>query len=158
MLGIFCATRVMADEDYREYVRKRCVIYVGLMVIGAITAVIAAVAEYGRTVEISDMVGIYAGMGAGLIAGGLILLIRNLRLLRDEKKLREARISGSDERNIQIAALAAKAALAVLLVGIYFAILIGGLWYPILAKILGFLIILFLFSYIVAYKVISMRI
>lgn len=159
MLGIFCATKVTSDEEYRKYAGKRCFAYAGLALIGVITAAIAIAAEYLWTVKVSDMMlGVYTGVGTGLTVAGIILWIKNMRLIKDEKKLRQARIADSDERNIQISMLATKAALAVLLVGMYFAILLGGLWYPILTKILAFLLVLFMFSYMVAYRVISRKI
>lgn len=159
MLGIFCATKVTSDEEYRKYAGRRCYVYAGLALIGVITAAIAIAAEYLWTVEISDMMlGVYTGVGTGLTVAGIILTIKNMLLIKDEKKLRQARIADSDERNIQISMLATKAALAVLLVGMYFAILLGGLWYPILTKILAFLLVLFMFSYMVAYRIISRKI
>lgn len=159
MLGMFCATKVMQDEDYRKYVKRRCLIYAGIALIGVITSAVALAAEFLWTVAISDrMLSYYMGVGVGLTMAGIILAVKNAMLLKNDKKLRQARIAGSDERNIQIAALATKAALAVLLIGIYFAVLIGGLWYPILMKVLTFLLVLFLFSYVVAYRIISQRI
>lgn len=159
MLGIFCATRAMSDEEYREYTRRRCFIYAGLAVIGVITAAIAAAAEFVWEVNVNDMMlGVYTGVGAGLTVAGIVLGIRNALLLKDGKKLREMRIADSDERNIQISASATKAALAVLLIGMYFAVLLGGLWYPVLTKVLAFLLVLFLFSYMVAYRIISAKI
>lgn len=159
MLGIFCVTKVTSDEEYRNYAGRRCFVYAGLALIGVITAAIAIAAEYLWTVEISDMMlGVYTGVGTGLTVAGIILTIKNMLLIKDEKKLRQARIADSDERNIQISMLATKATLAVLLVGMYFAILLGGLWYPILTKILAFLLVLFMFSYMVAYRIISRKI
>lgn len=159
MLGIFCATKAMSDEEYRRYTQRRCFIYAGLTVIGVITAVIAAVAEFVWEVEVNDMMlGVYTGVGAGLTVAGIVLGIRNALLLKDGKKLRQMRIADSDERNIQISALATKAALAVLLISMYFAVLLGGLWYPVLTKVLAFLLVLFLFSYMVAYRIISAKI
>lgn len=159
MLGIFCATKVTSDEEYRKYAGRRCFVYAGLALIGVITAAIAIAAEFLWMVEISDMMlGVYTGVGTGLTVAGIILLIKNMLLIKDEKKLRQARIADSDERNIQISMLATKAALAVLLIGMYFAILLGGLWYPILTKVLAFLLMLFMFSYVVAYRIISRKI
>lgn len=159
MLGIFCATKVMSNEDYRKYVRRRCLIYAGMAVIGVITAAVTMAAEFLWTVEISDtMLGMYTGVGVGLTAAGIILAVKSAVLLKNDQRLRQARIADSDERNIQIAAMATKAALAVLLVGIYFVILIGGLWYPVLVKVLTFLVVLFLFSYVAAYRIISRRV
>lgn len=159
MLGIFCATKVTSDEEYRRYARRRCLAYAVLAVVGVVTAAIALAAEFWWTVEINDMMlGVYAGVGAGLTLAGIVLLVKNIALLKDDKKLRKARIEGADERNIQISMLATRAALAVLLIAMYFTILIGGLWYPILTRALTFLLVLFVFAYVVASSVISRRI
>ncbi|MDO4333694.1 MAG: hypothetical protein Q4C58_13550 [Eubacteriales bacterium] len=156
MLGIFCGMEATSDEAYRKYVKRRILALAGLIAAGIITALVALAAEYVWTVNVSDlMLGVYTGVGMGLTAGGIVLLIKNVLLLKDEKKIRRARISVSDERNIQISIRAVRAAVAVLIAAMYFTILIGGLWYPILAKIVSFLLILFLFSYVVAYRVIS---
>lgn len=159
MLGIFCATKVASDEEYRKYVRRRSFVFGGMVVIGAITAAIALAAEFLWTVEVSElMLGVYTGVGTGLILAGIILLIKNGMLLKNDKKLRQERIANSDERNIQISTMATKAALAVLLTGMYFTVLIGGLWDPVLTKIMAFLLMLFMFSYLVAYRIISGKI
>lgn len=159
MLGIFCVTKVTSDGEYRKYARRRCLVYAVLAVVGVVTAAIAMAAEFLWAAEVSElMLGIYTGVGTGLTLAGVMLLVKNISLLKDEKKLRKARIEGSDERNIQISMLATKAALAVLLIAMYFAILIGGLWYPVLAKAVACLLILFMFAYVVAYSIISRRI
>lgn len=156
MLGIFCGMETTSDEAYRKYVKGRIWALAGLTVAGIVTAFVALAAEYVWTVNIGDlMLGVYTGVGAGLTVGGIVLLIKNVLLLKNEKKIRQARISASDERNIQISIRAVRAAVAVLIAAMYFTILIGGLWYPILAKIVSFLLMLFLFSYVVAYRVIS---
>lgn len=156
MLGIFCGTDIKSDEAYKKYIKQRIRALAGLTAAGIITALVALAAEFVWTVNVSDlMLGVYTGVGVGLTAGSIVLMIKNILLLKDEKKRRQARISVSDERNIQISARAVKAAIAVLIAAMYFTILIGGLWYPILVKIGSFLLVLFLFSYIVAYRVIS---
>lgn len=156
MLGIFCGMEVTSDEAYKGYVKRRIWVLAGVLAIGIITALVALAAEYVWTVSISErMLDVYTGVGIGLTVSGIALMVKNILLLKDEKKLRQARITVSDERNIQIGTKATKAALTVLIVAMYFIILIGGLWYPILVKIGSFLLVLFLFSYIVAYRVIS---
>lgn len=159
MLGIFCATKVTSDEAYRTFIKRRSLIYGGLAVIGLITAAVALAAEFLWAVEVSDMMlGVYTGAGTGLTLAGIILFFKNRMLLKNGKKLRQERIANSDERNIQISMMATKAALAVLMTGMYLVVLIGGLWDPMLVKIILFLLILLMFSYIVAYRIISKRI
>ncbi len=159
MIGIFCVTKAATDEEYGVHLAKACYVYTGMIVIGVITAAIAVTAEVLGMTGISDyMLGLYCGMGSGITIGGAVLIVRNRRLMKNKEKLHKARIHDSDERNAQISGMAVKAALAVLLVGMYLVMLVGGLWYPVLPKILVLLVVLFLFSYLVACKVISNRI
>lgn len=159
MIGIFCVTKASTDEEYGRHLGKACYVYAGMIGIGVITAAVAVVAELLGMAGISDyMLGIYCGMGSGIAFGGAVLILRNRCLIRDKEKLHKARIHDSDERNFQISNMAVKAALAVLLAGMYLVMLIGGLWYPELPKILLFLVLLFLLSYLAACKLISDRI
>lgn len=159
MVGIFCATKAGTDEEYRRHVRNRMIFYVGFTLLGIATAIVAFTAELLWEVEISSrMLGFYAGVGTGLALGGIVMAAKSLLLLKNEKKLHSARVEEADERNAQISTMASKVALVVLLVGLYITLLIAGLWEPYLVKILGFLVTLFLFSYVVAYKIISRRI
>ena len=47
------------------------------------------------------MLGVYCGIGVGLICSGIVFLIRNKRLMKDEEKLKEARLQVTDERNME---------------------------------------------------------
>lgn len=53
-----------------------------------------------------------------------LFLIRNKRLMKDEGKLKEARLQVTDERNIEIGSRALKMAAFVLLIVMYFAFLL----------------------------------
>lgn len=159
MTGIFCVVKATTDEEYRRHVQRRALLYAGVVLLGIITAVVACLAEFVWEVEVSSrMLGFYTGCGTGLALGGGVILVKSLLLLRDAEKLHRARIDEADERNVEISTMAMKVAILVLLVGMYVVLLIGGLWYPVLIKVLGFLVTLFLFSYIVARKIISCRI
>ena len=50
-------------------------------------------------------------------------MIRNKRLMKDEEKLKEARLQVTDERNIEIGSRALRMAAFVLLIVMYFAFL-----------------------------------
>lgn len=53
-----------------------------------------------------------------------LFLIRNKRLMKDEGKLKEARLQVTDERNIEIGSRALRMAAFVLLIVMYFAFLL----------------------------------
>lgn len=46
--------------------------------------------------------GYYTGLGFGVIAAGVITIIKNVRLLKNQEKLKEREIYESDERNRMI--------------------------------------------------------
>ena len=103
------------------------------------------------------MLGVYCGLGVGLVASGIAFLIRNKRLLKDETKLKEARLQATDERNVEIGMRAQKIAAIVLLVAIYLVFLIGGVYDPILSKVMSCLICLFIVAYAIAWRVLNQR-
>lgn len=158
MLGIFCSTHASSNEDYKKYIIRRMYMLFGFLMLGFITIGTLVFIEFAK-IDIEDYaLGFYYGVGTALILASVILLIKNRFLLKDQNKLKKARIISSDERNIQINTLSIKVAVFILLIGIYFVMLIGGLWYPILTKTLSVLIFLFIFAYAIAYKIISKRI
>ena len=62
--------------------------------------------EFSGKMKVDDyMLGVYCGIGVGLICSGIVFLIRNKRLMKDEEKLKEARLQVTDERNIEIGSL-----------------------------------------------------
>ena len=159
MLGMFCGTNVTSNEEYRKYVKKRIKVSSLLIVFGVLTMGVVFMVETIWNMElVSYTLGLYSGFASGLIAGGIVLILKNRKLLKEEDKLRQARIAASDERNQQISTQASKIAIAILLTGMYLVMLIGGMWYPILTKMIAFLIVLFVFAYCVAYRIVSKRI
>jgi NADH:ubiquinone oxidoreductase subunit 3 (subunit A) len=120
---------------------------------GAATLVVALVARNIWEVAINEqMLGVYAGVGTGLLVGGIVLLIKDALLLRNEERLKNSRLECSDERNEEISNKAVKFTLAVVLFALYGVTLIGGLYYPILVKIMTGMIFLILLSYMGAYQ------
>lgn len=156
MLGMFCGTNATTNEQYKKYIKKRIHVLTGMFFVGVLTMVLAIVAE--TVWKVSMQTYLYSGFGSGLMCASIILILKNRKLLKDEEKLRQARIAASDERNLQISTSATKVAIAALLIGMYCVILIGGLWYPVLAQTMGFLVCLFLLVYIAAYRLVSKRI
>lgn len=82
-------------------IKNRIIYSVCLIVLGAISAVLGAGGFL--PLEMSDYVsGFYTGVGSGLIVAGIITIIRNVRVLKDEKLLKEKEIYENDERNKMI--------------------------------------------------------
>lgn len=159
MLGIFCGNECGTNEEYKRFIKRRMIYFIGTIILGAITLIVTFLGNKIFSGSISEkMLGVYTGFGSGLIIAGTILLIKNRLLLKNEEKLRKSRIENTDERNKEISLKATRVALGVMLVIMYLVALIGGLWYPELTKILLTLVGVFLLAYLIAYKVISKKI
>lgn len=76
-------------------------------------------------------------------------------MMKDEEKLKEARLQVTDERNIEIGSRALKMAAFVLLIVMYFAFLFGGLYDPMISKLMSCMICLFLIVYAIAWRVLN---
>ena len=157
----FClmsATKATNNEEYRKQIQTKNKYMWGLIVLGIFSAAVAYYCEFFGKMNVDDyMLGVYCGIGVGLVGAGVALLIRNKRLLKDETKLKEARLQATDERNVEIGMRAQKIAAIVLLVAIYLVFLIGGVYNPILSKVMSCLICLFIVAYAIAWRVLNQR-
>lgn len=159
MLGMFCGSDCKTNEEYKGVIKERIVLFIGIVILGLITLVITLFGDRYLNLKISEkMISTYSGFGTGLTVVGVVLLIKNIRILKNEEKIRKARISNTDERIKAISLRASRFALAVILVSMYLVALIGGLWYPILTQVLFGIISVFLLSYLIAYIIISKKI
>ena len=157
----FClltGTKATSNEEYRKQIERKNKYMWGIIILGIITATVAYYFEATGRMQVDDyMLGVYCGIGVGLFAAGVVLLIRNRRLLKDDVKLKAARLQATDERNIEIASRSLKIAAMVLLIAMYAVFLIGGLLSPVLSKAMSLLICLFLVVYCIAWKVLDQR-
>lgn len=88
-------------KTVEQRIKNRIIYSVCLIVLGAISAVLG-IGDF-LPLEMSDYVsGFYSGVGCGLVAAGAITIIRNVRILKDEKQLKEKEIYENDERNKMI--------------------------------------------------------
>ncbi len=157
----FCfmsATKATNNEEYRKQIQAKNKCIWGLILLGLITAVIAYYMEFSGKMKVDDyMLGVYCGLGVGLVASGIAFLIRNKRLLKDEAKLKKARLEQTDERNVEIGIHAQRIAAMVLLVAMYLVFLLGGLYESVLSKVMACLICLFVAVYSIAWRVLNKR-
>ena len=154
MMGLFCGSKANNNEEYKRVIRLRMNIMLLLFVLGVTTLAVSILAKSVWMVKIDDrMLGVYTGAGAGLSIVAIVIWIRNKLILSDENKIKNDRLSNTDERLQEISRKAFRAATAILLISLYATGLIGGLFYPILVKVLLVLISIFLFVYVLAYKI-----
>ena len=95
MLKLFCDPR----QDYQAVLRRRSLWCGGCSLVGALMVALSLFAFPQDMGHAQDFVrGFYSGAGSGMIGAGVVLLIRNIRLLKNDKARRAARIKETDER------------------------------------------------------------
>lgn len=153
MSGLFCSSKANTNEEYRKIIKTRMSIMILVFMIGCMTLAIALLAKSVGEVTISErMLGVYTGIGTGLMIASVILWIKNKILLGDDGKLKRSRLSHTDERIQEINMKAFKVATIILILALYAVGLIGGLFYPILVELILCLVGVFLLAYVIAYK------
>ena len=146
------------DNEYKEYIKTRILLFVIIAVLGAITLFVAFFIEKLFQITIDEhQMGFYLGMGTGLLVAGVFLAIRFFLLLNNGEKLKKHRIKNTDERVQTINSKALVVAGLVLIGTIYLGGIIGGLFYPILLRLIPIPIAVFLVSYAIAYKIYSLK-
>lgn len=95
------AENTKIGKTVEKRIKNRIIYSVCLVVLGA-ASVILGMGGF-LPVELSDYLsGFYSGVGTGLIAAGIITIIRNIRTLKNKKLLKEKEIYENDERNKMI--------------------------------------------------------
>ena len=155
---LFGGSKASNNEEFRRQLKAKNKFMWLFIVLGIFSAAVAYYCEFFGKMKVDDyMLGVYCGIGVGLVAAGVALLIRNKRLLKDEAKLKEARLEQTDERNVEIGIHAQRIAAMVLLVAMYLVFLLGGLYESVLSKVMACLICLFVVAYAIAWRVLNKR-
>ena len=158
MNGIFCGKASSSNEEYKKVIRVRLRLLCVLFLVGAVTFSGTLFLLVRFSSILSDyQSGVYSGIGCGLMGAAVALWIKNKMLLGNEEKLKQSRLANSDERNIEISQKAMRIAAMALIVALYLVGIVGGFFYPVLIKVLLFLVCIFLFVYVVAFKMIGKK-
>lgn len=158
MRGLLCGTTAKTNEEYKKVIKGRMNTMVLIGLIGAVTLTVALLAKYDWNIAIKEqMLGLYTGIGTGMIILAVILWIKNKIILSNEERLKESRLINSDERIQQISNKAFRAAALVMIVVMYGFALIGGLFDPVMVEILSFLVCLFCLAYTLFYHIYNKR-
>ncbi len=154
MRGLLCGTTARTNEEYKKVVKVRMNRFLGLGAIGAVTLTLGLLAEFYWRLDVrEEMLGVYTGMGTGLVLVSVILWVKNRVLLANEEKLKESRINNSDERIKEISDQAFRTAAEVMLGVMYLISLIGGLFYPVLVQVLLAVVSIFALTYLISYHI-----
>lgn len=151
----FGCTEVHTDEEYRESLRRRQWIFVGMLIAGVLMILAAGLAEaLNWNIAANSMhSGFYSGVGGGLVGGSAGFLLRSRKTMRDPERLHKARIAATDERTLEISRRAIATAGYILLLAVYLVCIIDGLFYPVLTMVLSLLAMVFLLTYVISYFV-----
>lgn len=153
---LFSGSKVTNNEEFRKQLQAKNKCLLGLILLGVISAAAAYYMEFSGKMKVDDyMLGVYCGIGVGFICLGIAFLIRNKRLMKDEEKLKEARLQVKDERNVEIGSRALRMAAFVLLIVMYLVFLFGGLYDSMISKVMSCLICLFIVVYAIAWRVLN---
>lgn len=159
VMGDFSETKFpKTNEEYKEYLKRKDRKLWWVMLAGALLAALGVFGEYCMKTAIDDyMLGVYCGLGVGMVAVGIAQLIRHKQLMKNEEKIKKARLEMGDERLQEIGKKAFRTAAWVMIIAMYAVSLVGGLFYPVLPKILLCMVCVFLLAYSVSYRIIEKR-
>ena len=145
---------VHTDEDFKKIIKRKQLVSIGLFILGALTI---ATLLFTELIYETHQHAFFSGFASALVVAGMVLFIKNQRILSSPELLKATRIKYTDERVLDIRSKSIMVATAVLLVGMYLLCFVGGLIYPmlfsLLSKILLTLVCLFLVTYRIAFGV-----
>ena len=153
MKQIFSGKVPQTNEEFVQYIKKRDRLLILLPIAGALLLALGLCGEWLGLPIPEYMCGFYTGAGTGLIGAAIVMGIKHRRLIRDEEKIKKARLEMSDERLRTISKAAFRMAAIVLMAAMYLIAFIGGIFYPILTAILLVMVFIFLLAYAIAYHV-----
>lgn len=152
MKGIMCSSLPGSDEEFAKKLKRRITYNIGLLFLGILTIAVSIIVNANDIKFQNDFLnGFYMGVGSGFTACGIILLIRNVHILKSKKSFRKNKIEEQDERNLLIRDKAIKAAVFLVLICIYIALLVAGIFSMVVFYTLFAISILFSIAYILMY-------
>ncbi|MHC5249015.1 DUF6442 family protein [Enterococcus sp. LJL120] len=155
-LKMFNMKNVHTDQDYIEHLQVKSSLAACFIVLGGILGATYSFATRQGLVHLSDYFqGFYAGASGSLIVLGLVLPLRNRRLMKQPEVIKKMRIRDSDERNQELSAKALRIACIFQLAMAYLMILVGPFFNELLVGIGTLLIFIFIFAYLGTYVILK---
>lgn len=116
------------NAEYRAVLKKRQVLYCLYILSGAVMEGLVLYLEFCAGMTFAEYrLGFLLGLGAGMILGGTVGVVRIRRRMTDEEKLKKFRLRETDERDLEVDSLALRATAKTVLVALYAALIIAGM-------------------------------
>ena len=130
MKGLFCSgCKAENNEEYRAVLKKRQVGLRLIILAGLATDGLVLFLNFCTRIHIGEyQMGYLLGVGAGLMLGGVIGVVRIHRRMTDEEKLKEFRLKETDERELEVDSLALRATAKTLLIALYVILIVAGVF------------------------------
>ncbi len=142
------------NEEYRKVVKTKIKLACLIILLGILSLIGMQIINNNDSITMSDyMKGFYTGASSGLIMAGIMLLIKYICIIKNETKLKEARLNAFDERIVAIQGKTLKCSAITMLITAYIMGFVGGIFAPELTVMLLLLVVVFFFTYIIAYKI-----
>ena len=117
------------NEEYRAVLKKRQVVLCLYILAGVATESLVLFLNFCTDMIFAEYrLGYLLGLGAGLIFGGAVGLVRIRRRMASEEKLKEFRLKETDERELEVDSLAYRATARLLLVALYVLLIAAGMF------------------------------
>ena len=130
MKDLFCPVcKAKNNEEYRAVLKKRQVALGLFILAGLATDGLVLFLYFFTRIHIGEyQMGYLLGVGAGLMLGGVVGVMRIRRRMADEEKLKEFRLKETDERELEVDSLALRATAKTLLVALYIILIVAGVF------------------------------
>ena len=130
MKDLFCPVcKAKNNEEYRAVLKKRQVALGLFILAGLATDGLVLFLYFFARIHIGEyQMGYLLGVGAGLMLGGVVGVMRIRRRMADEEKLKEFRLKETDERELEVDSLALRATAKTLLVALYIILIVAGVF------------------------------
>ena len=153
MKKLFCkGCKARNNEEYRVVLKRRQKKMFLSLLAGVLTVVLGIVCIWLDSFEDSYQIGLVLGFGAGLALGTVIRMIKILKVLKSEERLKEERLRETDEREREVGNQSLRLTVKITLAVLYIFLIAGGLFLEVIMMVCCILIGVFLLSYEIAKK------
>ena len=109
--------------------KKRQVVFYLFILVGMATEGLVLFLHFFTRIHFEEYrLGYLLGMGAGLILGAAVGVVRMRRRMANEEKLKEFRLKETDERELEVNSLALRATAKTLLAALYVTMIVAGVF------------------------------
>lgn len=149
--------KIKNDEDYKRFLKMMNIFSITLILTGLLLIGFRFFGEEIFKLEKIEGIEYYSGMGVGLILAGIILLTRNIVLIKNPNKLKEYRIKDTDERSIEINALSLRFALIGLFLSSIVILLTLGIKNTELRKVITYYLYSFVIIFFISKRILESK-